>query len=106
MSSNIVDYDFTDIQLKSLIAHSSQGQRLKPLLSLRYAFRSDEFWRDLDHWKDIDVELFLNHLWQEKNAITSVGALGALIKNRISAAFLRDLEEGHQMAPIDRKSVV
>ncbi|BBH32472.1 KamA family radical SAM protein [Pseudomonas sp. St290] len=100
MSSNIVDYDFADIPLKSLIAHSSQGQRLKPLLSLRYAFRSDEFWRDLAHWKDIDAQLFLNHLWQEKNAITSVGALGALIKNRISAAFLKDLEEGHQMAPM------
>jgi len=100
MSSDIIDYDFTATRLNSVIVSSFKGQCFEQVSSSRYAFRSDEFWRSLDRWKDIDAELFLNHLWQEKNAITSVTALGELIKNRISTAFLKDLEEGHQLAPM------
>lgn len=100
MPSTIMGCDIASAQLNSVIASSIQAQYYESLQSSRYIFRSDEFWRDLDRWKDIDAELFLNHLWQEKNAITSVLALGDLIKNRTSAAFLRDIEAGHQLAPM------
>ncbi|MGE7958095.1 KamA family radical SAM protein [Pseudomonas sp. NPDC089530] len=100
MPNNIMGCDTAAIQLNPVIASSFNAHYYEPIPSSRYLFRSDEFWRGLDRWKDIDAELFLNHLWQEKNAITSVAALGDLIKNRISTAFLRDIEEGHQLAPM------
>ena len=33
--------------------------------------RSDEFWRQIPGWKDVDEATFLSHVWQEKHAIIS-----------------------------------
>ena len=33
--------------------------------------RTDEFWRQIPAWQDVDEATFLNHLWQEKHAIIS-----------------------------------
>ena len=37
--------------------------------------RTDEFWRKIPGWKDVDEATFLSHLWQEKHAIISAEKL-------------------------------
>ena len=34
-------------------------------------FRSDEFWKRIPLWNDVDYDTFVDHKWQEKNVITN-----------------------------------
>ncbi|HEY4222895.1 MAG TPA: KamA family radical SAM protein, partial [Myxococcota bacterium] len=62
--------------------------------------RSDEFWRRIPAWKDVDEPTFLNHLWQEKNAIISPEKLVAAVQELASPAFIDDVTAGFKDAPM------
>ena len=36
-----------------------------------HRFKGEEFWREIPAWKDVDYKTFVDHRWQEKNAITN-----------------------------------
>ncbi|MGY2340991.1 KamA family radical SAM protein [Pseudomonas sp. SDO5532_S415] len=86
-----------------VLTNSSAPENKKPATqdsTARYNFRNDAFWQQLPIWKEVDSKLFHNHLWQEKNAVTSISSLEQLIKNQVTDAFLKDLEDGHRLAPM------
>jgi lysine 2,3-aminomutase len=62
--------------------------------------RTDEFWRQIPAWKDVDEETFLSHLWQEKNAIISAEKLLAAVQDVASPEFIKDVEAGFHKAPM------
>jgi len=62
--------------------------------------RTDEFWRLIPAWKGIDEPTFSNHMWQEKNAITSADKLVAAVRDLVSAEFIADVEAGFAAAPM------
>jgi lysine 2,3-aminomutase len=62
--------------------------------------RADEFWRKIPAWKDVDEATFLSHVWQEKNAITSLERLVAAVQDLITPEFKKDVEEGFKLAPM------
>ena len=35
--------------------------------------KQGEFWRNVPAYKDVDEATFLDHLWQQKNAVKSAG---------------------------------
>ena len=64
------------------------------------SFREDEFWRAIPIWKDIDYETFIDHKWQEKNAITNHKKLLKTIQDLVSDEFLEDAQNGFLKAPM------
>jgi lysine 2,3-aminomutase len=62
--------------------------------------RTDEFWRRIPAWRDVDAATFLSHTWQEKNAIISVDKLMAAVRELASDEFKRDVEAGFHRAPM------
>ena len=64
------------------------------------AFREDEFWRDIPLWSEIDYETFIDHKWQEKNAITNHKKLLNTIEHLVSNEFLEDAKAGFKKAPM------
>ena len=63
-------------------------------------FRSDEFWRAIPIWKDVDYKTFIDHKWQEKNAITNHKKLLRTIKDIVDPEFLEDAKQGFLKAPM------
>ena len=63
-------------------------------------FRNDEFWRKIPLWADVDCKTFIDHRWQEKNAITNHKKLLNTIQDLVSTDFLEDAKEGFQRAPM------
>ena len=63
-------------------------------------FRDDEWWRNIPLWKDVDYETFIDHKWQEKNAITSHKKLINTIQDIVASDFLEDAEQGFRKAPM------
>ena len=63
-------------------------------------FREDEFWRSILLWKDIDYKTFIDHKWQEKNAITNHKKLLNTIEHLVSNEFLEDAKAGFKKAPM------
>ena len=88
----------------SVFDESTAIQHLRPPVtaeSLAWRdLRNDEYWRQIPAWKDIDEATFLNHLWQEKNAITSLEKLVAAVQDLISSEFRADVEAGFHKAPM------
>ncbi|MCC7070232.1 MAG: KamA family radical SAM protein [Deltaproteobacteria bacterium] len=69
--------------------------------SLRHrSLRTDEFWRRIPGWKDVDEATFLHHLWQEKHAITSPARLVEAVQSLASPEFIKDVEAGFHQAPM------
>jgi len=63
-------------------------------------FRNDEFWRKIPLWADVDYKTFIDHRWQEKNAITNHKKLLNTIQDLVSTDFLEDAKEGLLRAPM------
>lgn len=63
-------------------------------------FRGDEFWRAIPIWKDVDYKTFIDHKWQEKNAITNHKKLLRTIKDIVDPEFLEDAKQGFLKAPM------
>ncbi|MEO1497346.1 MAG: KamA family radical SAM protein [Planctomycetota bacterium] len=64
-------------------------------------YRSDDFWRDIPAWNDISEADFGNHLWQSKNAVTSLKKVKEVLGDRASADFFEDVEAGLRGAPMN-----
>lgn len=62
--------------------------------------RTDEFWRKIPAWKDVDEATFLSHQWQERHAIISAEKLVQTVQALASAAFIADVEAGFHKAPM------
>ena len=62
--------------------------------------RSDEFWRTIPAWSEIDESVFLSHTWQEKNAITSSDKLVNAVRGLVSEEFVADIQAGFAAAPM------
>ena len=60
----------------------------------------DEFWRRIPAWKGVDRDTFLDHKWQEKNAITNYARLIAAVQDLVSPAFINDAKAGFEAAPM------
>ena len=63
-------------------------------------FRDDEWWRQIPAWKDVDYKTFIDHKWQEKNAITNHKKLLKTIQDLVSQDFLEDAKNGFLKAPM------
>ena len=63
-------------------------------------FRTDEFWKIIPAWEGVDYETFIDHRWQEKNAITNHKKLLATIQDLVTKEFLEDAKEGFRKAPM------
>lgn len=62
--------------------------------------RRDAFWQRIPAWKDVDEATFLDHKWQEKNAITSPAKLVKTVRDLVSSDFIEDVEAGFAAAPM------
>ncbi len=62
--------------------------------------KQGEFWRHIPAYKDVDEATFLDHLWQQKNAVKSAPELLATIKDVCSPEFFADAEAGFARAPM------
>lgn len=82
----------------SKIVHKKPPVDLATLTHRR--LRTDEFWRQIPAWKDVDEATFLNHLWQEKHAIISPEKLVQAVQALASPEFIKDVEAGFHQAPM------
>lgn len=62
--------------------------------------KQGKFWRHVAAYKDIDEATFLDHLWQQKNAVKSPQELLDTIKDLCSPEFFADVETGFKQAPM------
>lgn len=62
--------------------------------------RRDPFWQVIPAWRDVDEATFLDHLWQEKHAITSTKKLLSAVQALVSSEFIADAEAGFHKAPM------
>ncbi len=62
--------------------------------------KQGEFWRHIPAYKDVDEATFLDHLWQQKNAVKTPQELLETIKDVCSPEFFADVEVGFHRAPM------
>jgi lysine 2,3-aminomutase len=62
--------------------------------------KQGEFWRHVPAYREIDEATFLDHLWQQKNAVKTPQELLATIKDLCSPQFFADVEAGFSKAPM------
>jgi lysine 2,3-aminomutase len=62
--------------------------------------RRDAFWHRIPAWADVDEATFLDHRWQDKNAITSPKKLVDTVRDLASPDFIQDVEAGFAAAPM------
>ena len=63
-------------------------------------FREDEFWKKIPLWKDVDYKTFIDHKWQEKNAITNHKKLLRIIQDLVDKDVLEDAKNGFLRGPM------
>ena len=64
-------------------------------------FRDDEFWRAVPAWSDVSVEEFGSHLWQARNAVTSLKQVTEVLQHRLCEELVADIEAGLHIAPMN-----
>ena len=62
--------------------------------------RQGEFWRAIPAYKNVDEEMFLDHIWQGKNSITTVDKLIETIQDVVTPEFIDDARAGFAHAPM------
>jgi lysine 2,3-aminomutase len=62
--------------------------------------KQGEFWRHIPAYKDVDEATFLDHLWQQKNAVKTAEELLETIKDVCTPEFFADAEAGFKRAPM------
>ena len=96
--TNLTRASLTVVDSSSAIKHKKPPVDER---SLRHRdLRTDEFWRRIPAWKDVDEAMFLSHTWQEKHAIISADKLMATVQDLASDAFKKDVEAGFHHAPM------
>ncbi len=82
----------------------SDIKHLKPPVADAYFeyknLKSGEFWRHIPAYAEIDEATFLDHLWQQKNAVKTPQELLTAIKDLCSPDFFADVEAGFHKAPM------
>ncbi|NRF07763.1 KamA family radical SAM protein [Agrobacterium pusense] len=58
------------------------------------------FWRSIPGWREASDEEFENWLWQERNSVTTVDGLAAVLGEQIAPEFMEDLRAGMATAPM------
>ncbi|MCP4504268.1 MAG: KamA family radical SAM protein [Deltaproteobacteria bacterium] len=58
------------------------------------------FWQRIPSWKDVDEATFLDHKWQEKNAVTTPEKLLALVQELAPSNYIDDTKAGFSKAPM------
>jgi lysine 2,3-aminomutase len=62
--------------------------------------KQGEFWRHIPAYKDVDEAMFLDHLWQQKNAVKTADELLKTIEQVCSPEFYADAAAGFAQAPM------
>ncbi|MFT7624967.1 MAG: lysine 2,3-aminomutase, partial [Myxococcota bacterium] len=62
--------------------------------------RTDEFWRRIPAYQNVDVDTFLDHRWQAKNSITKPKKLVAALQGLASEEFIADVTAGFSKSPM------
>src|SRR5262249_34373040 len=62
--------------------------------------RTDEFWRRIPAYKNIETQTFLDHAWQSRNSATSPARLFEAVGDLASPAFREDVAAGCRRAPM------
>ena len=62
--------------------------------------RTDEFWRTIPAYRDVDYDTFCDHKWQAKNSITKPKKLVAALQGLADEAFIKDVEAGFAHSPM------
>src|SRR5262249_52805756 len=62
--------------------------------------RTDEFWRRIPAYKNIDTETFLDHAWQSRNSATSPARLFEAVGDLVTPAFREEVAAGCRRAPL------
>jgi lysine 2,3-aminomutase len=82
----------------------SQIVHLKPPAApeqFRYKqLKEGEFWHHVPAYREIDEATFLDHLWQQKNAVKTPAELLETIKDLVSPEFFADAAAGFERAPM------
>jgi lysine 2,3-aminomutase len=62
--------------------------------------RDDDFWSQIPAYQDIHSNEFHDHLFQTKNAVTTVQQLREVLVDRVGESFYSDLDSGIKRAPM------
>ena len=62
--------------------------------------KQGNFWSHVPAYKDVDEATFLDHLWQQKNAVKTPQELLDTIKDICSPDFFKDVADGFAKAPM------
>ena len=62
--------------------------------------RRDAFWQHIPAWREVDEATFLDHRWQDRNAVNSPKKLIAAVQELASQGFIDDLSQGLLQAPM------
>ena len=64
------------------------------------SLRRDPFWKSIPAYEQVDEETFHSHLFQTRNAITSVEKLKDALGDLADSDFYEDLRQGLHHAPM------
>jgi lysine 2,3-aminomutase len=83
---------------------TTEARHIKPPVpSEQFEYKNlkqGEFWRHIPAYKDVDETTFLDHLWQQKNAVKTSEELLSTIKDVCSPEFFADAAQGFSRAPM------
>ncbi len=93
MSGNLetVDLDVTAPHIKGPVDPASLGHR---------DLVRGEFWHRIPAYGDVSEGVFLDHLWQAKNSITTPKKLLAAISGLVDDTFIEDVRRGFEHSPM------
>ena len=63
-------------------------------------FPVEEFWRRIPAYRDVDRATFLDHNWQNRNAVINPARLRATVGDLLSDGFYADVERGLERVPM------
>jgi lysine 2,3-aminomutase len=86
------------------VVETSAVQHLRPPVDPAHItwrnLRADAFWQCIPSWKNVDEATFLDFRWQEKHAVTHPKKLVEYVRDIVSDAFAKDVEDGFHKAPM------
>ncbi|MEQ9366412.1 MAG: hypothetical protein RIF32_19380, partial [Leptospirales bacterium] len=63
-------------------------------------FPEVEFWRSIPGYRGVDTETFLDHRWQNKNAVTNLERLRSAVGDDLPETFYADVARGLDRVPM------
>lgn len=62
-----------------------------------------DWWKAIPAWRNVSRKEFLDHRWQLRNSVSHPDKLAPLLGNTVSAAFLEDMRDGFEKAPMQMR---